>query len=252
MRCPHCGGKVIISQNGEKYCKKCGRVIEEPRLIGKISFLLPEKMPREIKIAFTKLRSIADAMGIEWSKIKKEIWDALALVSKEFKRQHTFSMAAAVLYYVLRNDGFPLSIREFLHVSEPLGVRKKRFMHSYIKLIDILGKPRTLKPIHFLTHYLSLLWNSDIRNKIIELPGGMQRLRTLARAILNDIPPEFKLGRRPSLIAGAAIYHAIKAMSIEVGRKRSVVSEAYLAKILNLPRYSMRDTVISLAKLLHS
>lgn len=251
MKCPACDKYMTTDGTGVEYCPSCGYTSDAPILQSENpSFISHPFLPKKFYTAINNSLSIFDEYDLDRRKYRDVLFDlATKVIEDDCDWSRAMPVVLAMIYYVIRSKGYPLSIRKFMRSVAARGVSTKAFLRAYEHVQEKLGRLAPMSPLAFLKHYLSVIGNT-LRDEINALPGGMARLRELAKSLLNEIPAESVMGRRPALIAAAAIYIAIRVMSADLGYSRSVISEQRIADILELPRFSLRDVAIYMSEVL--
>lgn len=253
--CPNCGivNDVIVEYDrGQVVCRECGTVIKENvtdlgpewrkpesaraysgpfgTTVGNIergSVKLSDKLKAITMRKFTKpisaermeidirefLESARDKLNIPKSLLEETV----ALYKKFYNAGFKMSRIeayAAVLYFVLKkHESAVATLRAF---SERLGVERNAVVSAYMELLNVasdlgIKSPRT-DPRIYIPRIVSSLGIRDEKSAEVQrIAVDILRYITALRSVRN--------GRKPQVLAAAAVYYACYIAGIEVTQK---------------------------------
>jgi transcription initiation factor TFIIB len=278
-RCPACrsaGSLVVDYERGQVICRNCGTVIRDSVVdlgpewrkpessracAGPIGSSLGEVESGAAKIG-DRLRSIsikkfarpmstpserAEAGIREFLETARQKLNVPKVVIEEtimlYRRLYEAGYRvprvegyAAVLYFVAKKYGIAaVTLKDLI---ERLGVDKSVFMSAYMELMSLAGrlgiKPPRVDPKIYIPKIVSALNLSN------EKSAEVQRAAvTLLERIL--FLPRLRNGRKPQILAAAAVYHTCYVAGIEVTQKE-------LAKAADSTEGSLRELLKELAE----
>ncbi|MFN3804708.1 MAG: TFIIB-type zinc ribbon-containing protein [Pyrobaculum sp.] len=280
--CPNCGivNDVIVEYDrGQVVCRKCGTVIKENvtdlgpewrkpesaraysgpfgstvgniergavKLSDKLKAITLRKFTKPISMAAERieidLREFLESARDKLNIPKPLMEEAVALYKKLYDagfRVTQIEAYAAVLYFVLKKHGSAVAtLRAF---SERLGVERHALVSAYMELLNVasnLGiRPPRTDPRIYIPRIVSSLGIRDEKSAEVQrVAVDILRYISALRSVRN--------GRKPQVLAAAAVYYACYIAGIEVTQKD-------LAKAADSTEGPVRELLRELARRLY-
>ncbi|MCU7787186.1 transcription initiation factor IIB family protein [Pyrobaculum sp. 3827-6] len=255
--CPVCGSvnEVVVDyERGQVICKNCGTVLRDGiadlgpewrkpessraysgpmgssigdieygnvKVIDKIKAISLKKFSRPISTPLERveadirefLESAREKLGIP----RNIIEDSVMLYKKLYEagyRAPRLESYAATLYFSLKRHG--VAAITLKKVIEGLGVDRSSFVSAYMELMNIASKlgikPPRVDPKIYIPKIVSALGIGD------EKSAEVQRIAVdILRYIISI--PRVRNGRKPQVLAAAAVYYACYIAGVEVTQK---------------------------------
>ncbi|MGB9704904.1 MAG: TFIIB-type zinc ribbon-containing protein [Pyrobaculum sp.] len=255
--CPVCGSvnEVVVDyERGQVICKNCGTVLRDGiadlgpewrkpessraysgpmgssigdieygnvKVIDKIKAISLKKFSRPISTPLERveadirefLESAREKLGIP----RNIIEDSVMLYKKLYEagyRAPRLESYAATLYFSLKRHG--VAAITLKKVIEGLGVDRSSFVSAYMELMNIASKlgikPPRVDPKIYIPKIVSTLGIGD------EKSAEVQRIAVdILRYIISI--PRVRNGRKPQVLAAAAVYYACYIAGVEVTQK---------------------------------
>jgi transcription initiation factor TFIIB len=256
-RCPVCGSTneiVLDYERGQVICKNCGTVLRDSitdlgpewrkpessraysgpmgsslgdieygnvKIIDKIKAISLKKFSRPISTPLERveadirefLESAREKLGIPRNIIEDSIMLYKKLYEAGYRASRLESYAAA-LYFSLKRHG--IATITLKRIVEELGVDRSSFISAYMELVNIASKlgikPPRVDPKIYIPKIVSALGIGD------EKSAEVQRIAVdILRYIISV--PRIRNGRKPQVLAAAAVYYACYIAGIEVTQK---------------------------------
>jgi transcription initiation factor TFIIB len=255
--CPVCGSvnEVVVDyERGQVICKNCGTVLRDGiadlgpewrkpessraysgpmgsslgdieygnvKIIDKIKAISLKKFSRPISTPLERvevdirefLESAREKLGFP----RNIIEDSVALYKKLYEagyRAPRLESYAATLYFSLKRHG--IAAITLKKIIEGLGVDRSNFVSAYMELMNIASKlgikPPRVDPKIYIPKIVSALGIGD------EKSAEVQRIAVdILRYIISI--PRIRNGRKPQVLAAAAVYYACYIAGVEVTQK---------------------------------
>ena len=281
-RCPVCGSDkdiVIDYEGGQIICKNCGTVLKEGvadlgpewrkpeasrayagpigssigdiergnvRITDKIRAIMLNKFSKPISTPLERLeldaREFFESARVRIGLPKVVVDEAVALYREVYKagfRAPRIEGFAAVLYFVAKRHG--LASVTLKTLTEKLGIDRSALISAYMELMKValsLGiKPPKADPRIYIPRIAASLGIGD------EKSAEVQRIAVdILRYIMSS--PRIRNGRKPQVLAAAAVYYACFIAGVEVTQKE-------LAKAADSTEGPIRELLRELADKLY-
>ncbi|MEM4791915.1 MAG: transcription initiation factor IIB family protein [Pyrobaculum sp.] len=255
--CPVCGSKgeiTIDHERGQVVCRACGTVVREGiadlgpewrkpessraysgpmgasigdieygnvKITDKLKALSLKKFSRPISTPLERVESeIREFLESAKEKLnipKTVVEETVILYKKLYDagyRAPRLESYVAVLYFTLKRHGIPsVTLKK---IVEGLGIERSSFISAYMELMKVasqLGiKPPRVDPKVYIPKIVSALGLGD------EKSAEVQRIAVDILRYITSIP-RIKNGRKPQVLAAAAVFFACYIAGVEITQK---------------------------------
>lgn len=229
MKCQECNGDLVV-HNGYYVCSNCGLVYDPVYVYDFPTLQYREKMElsnSDYKL-YNEIKKLLKSLGLT-----NLFWYVYRTAKRHRRKNNTKlkTYLAAIILYHARKEGMPLRMKR---LEEVTGIKQKHILRT----IDRLGlKLYPVTPKAYLSYFLAnklqffkVVDPVDFYNDVLS-----ETKQLLAIEITGD----------PYNIAAAIFYLSVKKALRKRGKNTSMKE---IAKLLNVPEFSIRDKSEQLKK----